>query len=334
MNSVEYRVTFGLGMLAGLLCLSAMSAGAGEVKVTYRAWTSAKGDTVNAVMLSCSNNVVMLKKADGKVLRIKRADLSAGDQAYLDGLQEEGDPVRIETPAPVAASVQPAGDFLPEDAIAPALTNAVGASWFIGKAVVTSNFDGREISNVYTQKFDTFYCYRKVPPGYRLIIVKCLITALADDPEAVDKLNVQRAPMVDKLPFIGNNLLVSNDERKKLAGKYRLLNSTNINLTCESPKKRYTAQWLVLPPAKGGAYFLENGTDKPFFGGQSAKPPWYKACSVQNGFTGLLEVGKPAAVALFYGVPVDLDPGTLRIEIEGQGRTQLMVEVPKSKQLR
>lgn len=308
-----------------LLCAVMLLSASAQVKVSYRAWTSARGDTVNAVMLSCSNGVVMLRKVDGKVLKIKSADLSAADQAYLVGLQEDA-AAPAEARAPAGTSTQPATDFLAEDAGSPVATNIAGAQWFIGKAVVCSNFDGHYISNIYTQKFDTFYCYRKVPPGYRLIIVKCLITALTSDPEAVDKLNKLRASMAEKLPIIGNNLLIGDGLRKDLAGKYRLLNATNITLHCEVPKKRYTAQWLVLPPAKGGAYFLENGNEKPFFGGQASKSPWIKACSVQSGFTGLLEVGKPASVALFYGVPVNMDPGTLRIEIEGQSGMLLSVE--------
>ncbi|MEI6807769.1 MAG: hypothetical protein WCN95_03525 [bacterium] len=307
------------------LCVVMLLPASAQIKVTYRAWTSARGDTVNAVMLSCSNSVVMLRKVDGKVLKIKSTDLSAADQAYLVGLQEES-AVSAETQASPGANTQSASDFLAEEAGSPVATNIAGAQWFIGKAVVCSNFDGHYISNIYTQKFDTFYCYRKMPPGYRLIIVKCVITALASDPEAVNKLNKLRAPLAEKLPIIGNNLLISDGQNKDLGGKYRLMNATNITLRCDAPRKRYTTQWLVLPPAKGGAYFLENGSEKPFFGGQASKPPWFKTCSVQNGFTGLLEVGKPASVALFYGIPVDMDPGMLRIEIEGQSGMLLSVE--------
>lgn len=328
MTPAQLKNVFGTACLAMIACLLLTPSAVAQVKASYRAWTSAKGDTVNAVFVSDADGYVHLRKTDGKTVRIKRADLSKADQAYLDGLRNAA-AAEPGTPAPAPAGEQAASDFLPEDTPMPAATDPAGVQWSIGQAVVCSNFDGQHISNTYTQKFDTFYCYRKVPAGYRLIVVKCSIKALTKDPEAIDKLNKLRAPQADKLPFIGKNMLISEEQRKQLTGEYRLLNATNITLVADTPRRRFTALWLVLPPAKRGAYFLETGGDQPFFGGVASKPPWYKTLTVMNGFTGLLEVGKPASVALFYGIPVDIDPGTLRLSVEGQGGMLLSIEEKK-----
>ena len=152
----------------------------------------------------------------------------------------------------------------------------------------------------------------------------------ADDPEAIDKLNKLRTKKAEALPIIGQNLLISDDQKKHLTGKHRVLNATEVTMMSDAAHKRFTALWMVLPPAKGGAYFLEPSGEKPLFGGPASKPPWYKALAVMNGFTGLLEVGKPASLALFYGIPADMDPSGLRLEIEGQGGIVPTIEEHKA----
>jgi len=313
---------------AAVLCVVAFAPvpapAAERADPTYRPWTSAKGDTVNAVFAREADGYVHLRKADGRSVRIKRQDLSADDQTYLDGLRGAAG-LESGTAAAAIQRPQAATDFLPEEPGGPELASQDGAMWWIGKAVVSSNFDWQAISNTYTQRFDTFYCHRTVPAGYRLIVVKCVIKALTNDVKAIDSLNALRTPLAGKLPLVGKNMLVSDEERKVLAGQYRLVDSTGITLFSDTQKKRFTAMWLVLPAAKAGAYFLETG-DQPLFGGLASNPPWHRTLAVKNGFTGLLEVGRPASVALFFGIPVDLDPLSLCLSIEGQGNVMLATQ--------
>jgi len=295
------------------LCRSMLPDAVADTGLVSRVWTSIQGRSVTAVLMKDEGDAVQLRAAGGKKLSINRLDLSAKDIEYLDGLRG------VSPAAPGLSPVEAtrAQPDEPETALEQA-DPAPGSPWSINNVGVVTNSGGIDISNAYTQKFETAYCSRTAPQGHRLVLVKCSIEARSADREAIDKLNRIREPMAEKLELIGKALVVSDADKKDLTGEYRMINAEDVTLSTPS-SNRCQAAWIILPEDRCGMYFFENGTNKPVFGGVPSRQPWHHACTSRNGFAGLIEVGKPAPVGFLFCVPRSLDLHTVKLEIEGQG---------------
>ena len=298
-------------VVAVLACHSMPVKAETDTGLVFRVWTSSKGSSVTAIFVQEEDGMVQLRNADGKKLSIKRTDLSKEDLKYLDG-QQSAAPAAAEKPLPEEPKAAEA------EVADPVPGQGGQGAWLISQATIVTNYEGHDISSAYTQRFENAYCSRTAPQGHRLVLVKCSIKARTADADAIDKLNTIRTPMAEKLELIGKSLLVSDSDKRELIGGYRLVNAADVAIVT-SPGNRCQAAWVILPPDRCGIFFFETGSDKPVLGGVRAKPPWHHTCTTRNGFSGLLEVGKPAQVTFLFCVPRSLDLHTVKLEIEGQG---------------
>jgi|GEM_PF-6651583 len=283
--------------------------------VSYRVWTSAKGgNAITAILADEKDEVVRLKMPDGRMMQIKRADLSAGDQSYLDEIRAEKE--REREAAEKAAANPPAPEMTaPEVPLAP---DFAGLVWLLTNCTLYGTSEGKDISASYTERVDNMMVTKTPPVGYRLVLLKCRLAALSADPNAIDKLAAIRKTQADRVPFIGNTLLIGDSERKQLTGQYMMF---DLNAFCLTNNAMYIfkPQWLVRQDEYRGPYLLNDKSGKPVFSAATMPMrPWNRTCQEIKGFTGLLESGRLVDLEIVFAVIKNMDLSGMRAKIEGQ----------------
>jgi len=182
-------------------------------------------------------------------------------------------------------------------------------------AFVTSRHNLRPIGDSYREQDQDWRVEIKPDEGQRLAIVHFKLTALSADSGAIEKLISRRTPLAKVAPGVGKVLLLLDEEdRRKLTGKYRMFDMEELALIDQNGK-RYRPRWAVYPSA---LHMFIKGTVVQCGGMRPEQRGWQEARKTNDTFTALLEVHNPVNVSLLFSIPKleELEDLTLQIEAD------------------
>lgn len=208
------------------------------------------------------------------------------------------------------------------------------APWEVREPVLAALTGSYEVPKIEIQKQFGHSRYQVEPrAGSRLVRLDCQLTARIEQPGAIDALAARRKAVIATIDnpvfrsLLGDGTVTAAD-RRKLTGKYRLLDIERFDLRGPGGEV-FKPVWCIAPEAQvttiysrgGDSDIWEHATTQgpdalPAAGRLAIRTNACRQLKTAGSFAGLAEVGKSVTVSVLYEIPTSVDLEALQFIAE------------------